>query len=291
MSSIVNFDKLRFVRRLKILAYILLFGGVLLGLVFIVFAYFRPKAAGIYIETNPISTVFINGEEKGVTPYKENFPPQDIVVRLVSTQDPEVMEPLETKTTLVSGVETVIRHNFSLDKETASTEVISFEKIENNSSGLSIITAPEGVKLLIDGRDRAFAPYKTTSLAPGEHNILISENGYEDKVIKLKTHNGYNLTLFVDLARNRRVEEEPTPQESTVEENTTTSRVRILPTGTGFLRIRSEPNTNGLELGRVEPGEIYQLVNNEVENGWYFIEYSPGEYGWISAEYVELLDD
>ncbi len=269
------------------MAYFLIFVGILLGLIFIVLAYFRPKAAGVYIETNPVSKVFINGEEKGTTPYKENFSPQEVVVRLVPEQDQQILEPLETKTSLIPGVETVIRHDFSVDKETSSTEVISFEKIENDTSGLSIVVVPEGVKVLIDGNIRAFAPYKTISLPPGEHNLLISDNGYKDKVIKLKTHNGYNLTLFVDMARNEIAREDPGVTSEPEEEEII--RVKILQTGVGFLRIRSEPNLKGLELGRVQPGEVYELALTQEENGWYLIEYSPGETGWVAAEYLEFL--
>ena len=256
-----------------------------MALVFIIFAYFKPKAAGVYIETNPVSKVYINGEERGTTPYKENLTPEEVVVELVATENTQEFEPLETKLRLVPGVETVIRHNFSSSADTSYTETISFEKIDSDTTSISIVTIPEGAKLLIDGRERAFSPYKTTSLSPGEHNIVLSENGFEDKVVKIRTHSGYNLTLVADLARNQEVVEEsapePTPQ--------FTAEARILPTGAGFLRVRSEPGLNGLELARVEPGEVYELVSLEPEQGWYQIEYSIGESGWVSGEYIELI--
>lgn len=288
MSSSVSFDKLRFVRKIKTLAYIMLLAGVLLGMAFIVFAYFKPKAAGIYIESDPISTVYIDGQEKGTTPYKENLPPKEVVVRLVSTQDEDILEPLETKTTLLPGVETVVRHDFSTDSETAATEVISFERTEQDRTSISIVTMPEDVKLLIDGKERAFSPYKTTGLSAGEHNILISESGYEDRVVKIKTHKGYNLTLFVNMAKS-----DNSPQEELSPEPTPIPdiRARILSTGTGFLRVRSKPGLDGLELARVEPGEVYDLADTEPQDGWYLIEYSPAETGWVSAEYIEILGD
>lgn len=287
MSSSVSFDKLRIVRRIKILGYIFLFTGVLLGVVFVVFAYVRPKAAGVFIETNPISTVYINGEEKGSTPYKENFSPDEITVKLVPTESAKEFVSYETKVRLVPGVETTIRHDFSSDEDTSATEIISFERIENNNSSLSIVTIPEDAKILIDGRDRAFSPYKTSALIAGEHNILITENGYQDRVIKMKTHDGYNLTLFVDLAALVADLPQQNPEPTTAPNQ----QVRILSTELGFLRVRSSPGLNGLELATVDPGDVYDLVQTEQENGWYLIEYSPGETGWVSSNYVEIIGD
>lgn len=286
MSSTVSFGKLKFVKKLKALGYILLFTLLLSGLIFVTLAYIKPKAAGIYVESNPISTVYINGEDRGSTPLRENLSPEDVVLRLVPIQEQDILEPLETKITLVSGVETVVRHDFSTDTNTSATEIISFVKTDRESTVLSIVTTPEGARLLINGRERAFSPYRLTNLNPGEHNILISELGYKDRVVKLRTHKGYELILFINLAQETvEVEEVVVEPEVVVQ-----PQVRIRQTGTGFLRVRSNPSMSGLELGRVVPGEVYNLVTMEEQDGWYNIEFNPGETGWISAEYAEVLE-
>ena len=41
----------------------------LVGLTLIVFNFLVPKGAGILVEADPVSSVFINGEEVGKTPY------------------------------------------------------------------------------------------------------------------------------------------------------------------------------------------------------------------------------
>lgn len=74
------------------------------------------------------------------------------------------------------------------------------------------------------------------------------------------------------------------------------NQVQILDTGTGFLNVRSQPSLNGSVVGRVEQGDIYPY--SEIEGDWYQISNSQdatGEAtfttGWVSADFVEEIDD
>jgi len=87
------------------------------------------------------------------------------------------------------------------------------------------------------------------------------------------------LVVEVKLAQSGEVVEEI--GEETVEE---VVKILIKDTPTGWLRVRDKASTAGSEVGRVEPGDEYELLDED--NGWYKIEYEQGEEGWISAQYA-----
>ena len=64
----------------------------------------------------------------------------------------------------------------------------------------------------------------------------------------------------------------------------TVEQVVISATPVGFLRVRSEPNLGGSEVGRVNPGDVFELL--EESEGWYKIKLEDGE-GWISGQYAQ----
>ncbi len=65
------------------------------------------------------------------------------------------------------------------------------------------------------------------------------------------------------------------------------TKVRILPTGTGWLRVRSEPDTASSELAKVDEGKEYVLLEDGEE--WVKIKASDTIEGWVSKRYVETV--
>lgn len=62
--------------------------------------------------------------------------------------------------------------------------------------------------------------------------------------------------------------------------------LQILPTGTGYLNVRSEPAQTGRKVAKVLPDEVYVYTNEK--GGWYEITLSNGESGWVSGQYITL---
>jgi len=58
-----------------------------------------------------------------------------------------------------------------------------------------------------------------------------------------------------------------------------------LDTPTGFLRVRDGNSIGSLEIGRVNPGETYEILNEK--NGWYEIQFDDEKKGWISSQYAK----
>jgi hypothetical protein len=276
------------VRKVKTIVLFLLVGALIGGVGYFLFNFVRPKQAGINIETNPVATVYINDEQVGRTPYKATRKPGEISVRLIPDSFEKPLVPYETKITLISGIETVIRREFGETTEMSGGETLSFEKLGKNQIGLAIVTLPDSAQILIDGSDRAVAPYNTSNITPGDHIITIDANGFTERNIKVKAYSGYKLTLVVNLIPTSGVPEDaPTP---TPEENQQ-KMLEILTTPVGFLRVRSEPSTLGDEVGQVDPGKQYALLDTDANTGWYKIEYETGKEGWISNQYAKIVDD
>lgn len=263
--------------------------GVLITLTFFIIGLFKPKIAGIYIETNPPATVYINGDQVGRTPYRDKRNAGEIVVRLIPESFQTPLAPYDTKITLVPGVETVIKRDFGDSLRASSGEIISFEKIDKNQVGLVIVSTKDPVQVLIDGKDRAFTPHKTSSISPGIHKLTLSAEGFSERTLEVKTHTGYKLTAVVQLAEVETKTEDVLKSEPEVMEKEK-PMVEILSTPVGFLRVRKEPSTLADEVGRVEPGEKYILLAEDEKTGWFKIEFEEGKEGWITNQYAKKLE-
>lgn len=64
-----------------------------------------------------------------------------------------------------------------------------------------------------------------------------------------------------------------------------TQSATVLPTGLGWLRVRTGPSLNSSELTRVNVGETLPVL--ETQTGWIKVQTPEGE-GWVSSDYIEL---
>jgi len=275
-------------KKLRAVSIVLVVTGLILGIVFFIVGSFKPKSAGIVIETVPAASVFIDGEQVGRTSYSGTRKPGEITIKLIPESFEAPLAPFETKVTLVAGIETIVRREFGESDEVSSGEIISYEKIGGKEASLAVVSIPDAAQVSIDGSIRGFAPYKTSSIVPGEHQVIVYAPGFSEKSFSIKTVEGYKLTVVVKLKPNGEEvlsEEDEAPEEPKQEE------VEILSTPTGFLRVRSEPSTAGEEVAQVEPGERYPYLDKDEDTGWFKIEYEDGEEGWVSNQYAKRVED
>lgn len=282
--------------RFKLGALIAAVVALIIAGVFFLVGYLRPKGAGLSIETLPTATVFIDGVQVGRTPYEETMKPGEVVLKLVPDSFEKPLAAYETRVTLASGVKTVIKREFGESDDSASGEIVSFERVGGNETSLAIVTVPDASQISIDGVVGGFSPYKTASIAPGEHQLTISSSGFVEKRLRVRTYPGYKLTAVVKLAREEKPAEEKAEEEVSGKEEKITE-VEILSTPTGFLRVRAEPSTASEEIGRVTPDERYPLLEQDEKTGWFKIEFGKGEpgltaqAGWISNQYAEKVEE
>lgn len=280
------------VKKARLVGIIILGLVLLVGLIYFIIGYYKPKVAGVFIMTDPPANVFIDGEEVGRTPYEINRSPGEVVIKLIPDSFQAPLTPYETKVNLIAGVQTVIKREFGESQEASSGEIISFERIAKEETSLTVVTIPDSVQLEIDGRDKAFTPHKTSSILPGEHTLVLSAEGFLERIIEVKTHQGYKLTAIIKLAQaENKVQETPGITPTPIDENEAKKEmIEILSTPTGFLRVRKEPSTLGEEVGQVKPGEKYPLLETDEKTGWFKIEYEEDGEGWISNQYAKKVE-
>jgi hypothetical protein len=262
-----------------------------LGIVFFLVGYFRPKNAGLLIQTTPSATVIIDGVQVGKTPYEVVREPSDLVIKLVPDKTDKQLKNYETKITLSSGIKTIINREFGESDEVSSGSLVSFEKIGGNETEMAVISIPDEASIAIDGQVRGFAPYKISTITQGEHQLTVSKTGYQEKTFSIKIINGYKLIVSVQLALSDLPAEEPEVSPE-VEKKV---MVEILPTPNGFLRVRSAAAIDSSEIARVNSGDQFLLVQEEAD--WFEIEYQPetstasAKLGWISDQYAKKIEE
>jgi len=274
-------------RKLRTILIVLLVLFTLAGAGIAVFNFLVPKSGGLLIETGPASTVYINGEEVGRTPYTSLRKAGEITLRLIPDSFGQPLSPFEEKINLVSGVETVVRRYFGDSAEKTEGEILSFEKLPTKSeTGIIVVSEPEGAQVVIDTLSKGTSPYSATSLESGVHTLKLSVNGYKDRSVELNLIKGFKLVAYVKLAKldiqENKVEEVVKP--------VTQKLVKILSTPTGFLRVRSEASSSAKEVGQVKPGGEFGYLGESEDGDWYKINFDEELEGWVTGQYSEVIE-
>lgn len=269
----------------------LLFVG---GAAFFLIGFLKPKPAGIYISTDPQSDVYINGTFSGKTPFQKTLDSGTIGLKLVPTDPQANLFPFETKLTLTSGIQTIVRREFGKNEDASGGDILSFESEGGRDAGMVVVSTPDNAQVSIDGVPRGFAPYKASSITPAEHQVIIKAPGYTDRIMTVSTKPGYRLTLFAKLAKS---EDSPVLGATPSPTPAPLQFVLILNTPTGYLRVRTLPGTKGEEIGQVKPGDKFGYLDTDPDTGWLKIQFEEpqpglpkGIIGWVSNQYAKLVD-
>jgi hypothetical protein len=280
-------------KTLKVIFVVLVTLAVVLATGFFLIGYFKPKPGGLMVDTTPSSSVYINGNFAGKTPYKGTYAAGQVSVKLVPDLSGQNLVPYETKVSLDAGIQTVIQREFGATEDLSSEDVISFDKTGGSFASLVVISTPDNSQVLIDGLAQGFSPYNTDSTAAGSHQIMVRAQGFADKTMNVKTQIGYRLTVFAKLAKSQ--DALPSPSPSPTPASSVKTYVLIGNTPTGFLRMRTEPATKGEEIAELKPGQKYLYLDTDAASGWYKIQYQDpapglpnGITGWISNQYASL---
>ncbi len=256
--------------------------------------YLKPKPAGLLVDTTPSSSIYVNGNFVGKTPYKGTDTAGQISLKLVPNITDQNLIAYETRVNIIAGIQTVVRREFGTTEELSSGDVISFDKTGGDLAGLVVISTPDNSQVLIDGVAQGFSPYNLSSVAPGSHTITVKSQGFTDRNMSIKTQAGYKLTVFAKLAKSQDTLPTPSPSASPVASIKT--YVLIGDTPTGFLRMRTEPGATGEEIAELKPGNKYLFLEEDATSGWFKIQYKDpapglpeGITGWVSNQYSSII--
>jgi len=266
---------------------------------------FVKAPAGLEVSSNPESTIFINGENKGQTPFKDNnLKPGSYTLKLLPVSSDFL--PYETSIELVSHTSTIISRNFALSDLETSGYTLELQEDLSGGTYLSVISDPDNINLFIDDAPSGFTPVSKMAISPGPHTLKAISPGYFDQTLPINTVTGFNLIVNFKLA-GRTITLTPPPVATATATSSpdaspsSTPQASLTPTlevqkpyviigetGTGWLRIRKEASGSSDELGKANTGEKLKYLGDSTELGWYKIEFE-GSIGWVSGKYVTLV--
>lgn len=266
----------------KVLLIILVFIGII-GIIFQFGA--KPlervlgvqARSGLRVESTLKSRILVDGKEVGTTPFQdENLIEGEYMVELHPENDSTSSASWKGYVKLNAGTLTVVNRELGAENKSQTGEVITLEK----GKGVTVVSIPPEAEVNLDGTVVGRTPLTISEISSGEHQFIISKENFVRRSIRATLVDSYNLVLTVDLA----IAEADLTQLPTIP-TTSTSQVVVRRTPTGFLRVRSTPNTNGVEVAQVKPGDVLTLLE-ELPN-WNRVRLPGGKEGYVASAYTE----
>lgn len=249
----------------------------------------RPEKGALQVTSSPGSEVYLNDKHIGKTPLclcqgDKMVNAGDYTVKLVPISGG--FEPFQHKITITKKILTVVDRNFA-QTALAQASIITLKEIEfKNQAQISVVSFPAGADVYLDSNLVGHAPILLKNVTESDHEIKVSKSGYREKSVRIRALFGYRLDSIIYLGVDPNAAKEAEAKEATPSATLTTGgKVVIQNTPTGFLRVRDKSSTSGAEVGRVNPGEEYDLLDEQ--NGWYQIKLKDGKTGWISGQYAK----
>lgn len=265
-----------------------LIAAVLVFIIILVFINQNNGKGALQVTSVPASRVYLDGKSIGQTPLckcelKDMISTGSHIIRLIPTEGN--FEPFEQTITISPQVLTVVDRTFG-QIGLQSGSIISLTPIDNkNDAQISIVTFPEASQIFLDNNLQGESPILLKNITESDHELKITRDGYKDKIVRIRTIKGFRLDATIFLGINSEVATKSAVLISSSSASITLSKVLILQTPTGFLRVRDLPSLSGKEIAQVKPGETYQLLDEQ--NGWYQIKLTNGENGWINSQYAQ----
>ncbi|TSC87522.1 MAG: Serine/threonine-protein kinase [Microgenomates group bacterium Gr01-1014_7] len=230
------------------------------------------QKSGISIQSSPNEAiVYLDEVAVGKTPYEDkDLGKKEYLIKLESEG-----ASWQARVKLESGTVTIINRDLAREEASSAGEILSLEK----GRGITVVSNPSDSEVEIDGKAYGKTPI-SINLAAGDHTLTITHKNYLNRSIRANLHEGFNLTVSVDLALS---EADLTSISAPVISQT--PEVVVKQTPTGFLRVRDKASLSGKEIGRVNVGE--KLVLLEETEGWDRVRLSDGSEGFVSSAYVE----
>lgn len=243
------------------------------------------RKSAIEINSYPVAKVFLDGKEVGMTPYKNrSLLPQEVEIKLV-TNDREWSKKIK----LQNNISTVIDWEFGKNNEESGGYILYLEKTgDKKKAGIMINTTPGKSTVVIDNEVKGLSPIRISNIGEGDKHLALSFPNHKTINIFMKSVLEYQLVVDATLPQEEVIiepEEKKNENISNEFNSVSTINIKIKETETGWLRVREASSSATKEVGRVNPGEFFPLIEENAD--WYKIDLGEGKNGWISANYGE----
>lgn len=193
--------------------------------------------------------------------------------------------PFEEKIKITKSVLTAVDRTFGKGA-TSFGSVITLTPLEDKTAmQLLVLSLPDRADTFLDSSPKGVTPLLIKRITESDHELKIGKSGYKEKTVRIRTVLGYKLEAYILLGINDEINESKKPASPSATPAPQKQKVIILKTPTGFLRVREKASLDSQEIGRVNPGETFE-VENETKD-WLEIKLADGKTGWVSRQYVE----
>ncbi len=287
---------------------LLILGPLLLaGLIFAGLVFFSKKTSdkgAIQVTSIPKSKVFLDGNLIGETPLckcegSELIVTGEYTLKLVPNDSSIV--PFEAKVSISKSILTVVDRTFGKGADSSGSIITLSKSDDPKATEILVLSFPDKSDVLLDNTDSGTTPLLLKNVPESDHELRLIKDGYEEKVVRIRTVTGYRLSTTIFMGVNPNISTEsaqptaspsasiqltvtPVVSLSPSVQSTASAQVTILQTPTGFLRVRSNASISAAEITKVYPGNIFDYVDEK--SGWYEIKLKDGTTGWVSNQYA-----
>jgi hypothetical protein len=252
----------------------------------------KTGKGALQVTSVPQSKVYLDSKLLGTTPFcacelAQMLTVGDYTIKLVPIDGN--FRPFTEKITINKGTLTVVDRTFA-DNGESDGSIIGLAPLNNKKDiEVLVVSLPSKANVFLDNNPVGVTPLLLKQVSESDHDLQVHRDGYKDKSIKVKTALGFKLNALIFLGISHDLSNELIASPSSVLVPTiTVSKVLILNTPTGFLRVRESNSISSSEIAQVKPGEEYELVTEQ--EGWFEIKLSSpaseGRTGWISSSYA-----
>ena len=260
-------------------------------IIFFGILFFLDRQSGkgaLQVTSVPQSKVYLENKLIGTTPFcacdlAQMLSVGDYTIKLVPIEGS--FRPFEEKISINKSTLTVVDRTFA-DNGESDGSIISLSPLNNKKDiEVLVVSLPDKANVFLDNNPVGVTPLLLKQVSESDHDLRLTFDGYKDKSLKIKTASGFKLNSLIFLGISSDLSNEPIASLSAALIPTVTiSKVLILNTPTGFLRVRESNSISSSEISQVKPGEEYELVSEK--EGWFEIKLISGRKGWISSSYA-----
>jgi len=249
----------------------------------------------IKIISSPLASLFINSNPiDRPTPFEGKLKPGEYTVKLIPQGDATSSASWESKVNIYSNSLTYINRELGSSQLTSSGEILTSTPMKNKPSEpdtgeVYIETEPTGAIVKLDNDEKGVGPLLLSGVSKGSHELSITLPGFFPKTRKINIDTGYRVSAKFKLAVDQSQKTIENEASGSADIKETQKEIEITETETGFLRVREEPTVSSDEIGRVEPGNKFIVLDEAAR--WVKIEYEPGSEGWVSSTYTKEVNN
>lgn len=267
-------------------AFLFLTVVIFAGLVF--FLNRKTGKGALQVTSVPESKVYLNGKFIGNTPLCKCSPSDMLLVGEHTVQivpNQASLKSIEEKITINKSTLSVIDRSFA-DGALSSGSVITLDPLSDKKAlEVMVISFPDKSSVFIDNNLVGITPLLLKNITESDHDLKLTKEGYVDKSIRIKTAQGFRLKSIITLGINPEISSPSAIPNTSVTIAPSITKIVILDTPTGFLRVREENSIVSAEIDRVNPGDTFDMISEK--EGWFEIKLSNGKTGWISSQYAQ----